>query len=173
MEVFDINTKTQINESIRASEVRLIGEDGSSLGIKKRKEALEIAADAGLDLVNVSPESTPPVCKIIDYGKYKFELQKKDRINRSNQKIITLKEIKLSPTIGDNDLNTKIRNAIKFLQDNHKVRLSIQFRGRAIVHQTVGKDVIERFITSVSAFSVVEQHPSLEGRKMVAQIKPK
>lgn len=172
MEVFIIN-KIEINGRIRAKEVRLIGFEGEQLGIKTIKEALDIAQESGLDLVNVSPEAKPPVCKIIDYGRFKYDQQKKDKLNRGNQKRMELKEIKMNPNIGDNDLQTKIRNAVKFFQDDNKVKASIQFKGRSIVHPEVGRKLMEKFIESCTDFSEVEQQPKMEGRHLVAVLKPK
>ncbi|MCY8619959.1 translation initiation factor IF-3, partial [Bacillus haynesii] len=124
-----------VNEGIRAREVRLIGQNGDQLGIKSRQEALEIASRANLDLVLVAANAKPPVCRIMDYGKYRFEQQKKEKEARKNQKIINLKEVRLSPGIEEHDFNTKLRNAIKFLQKGDKVKASIRFKGRAITHK--------------------------------------
>ncbi|MCY8443141.1 translation initiation factor IF-3, partial [Bacillus spizizenii] len=124
-----------VNEGIRAREVRLIGQNGDQLGIKSRQEALEIAGRANLDLVLVAANAKPPVCRIMDYGKFRFEQQKKEKEARKNQKIINLKEVRLSPTIDEHDFNTKLRNAIKFLEKGDKVKASIRFKGRAITHK--------------------------------------
>ncbi len=132
-----------VNEGIRAREVRLIGPDGSQLGIKTRQEALDLATNANLDLVLVAATAKPPVCRIMDYGKFKYEQQRKDREARKNQKVITTKEIRLSPTIEENDFNTKLRNARKFLEKGDKVKASIRFRGRAITHSKIGKTVLD------------------------------
>ncbi|MEN2450995.1 translation initiation factor IF-3, partial [Bacillus sp. JR_15] len=126
-----------VNEGIRAREVRLIGQNGDQLGIKTRQEALEIATKANLDLVLVAANAKPPVCRIMDYGKFRFEQQKKDKEARKNQKIISLKEVRLSPTIDEHDFNTKLRNAIKFLEKGDKVKASIRFKGRAITHKEI------------------------------------
>ncbi|MFC0187928.1 translation initiation factor IF-3 [Fictibacillus aquaticus] len=162
-----------VNDGIRAREVRLIGADGSQLGIKSRQEALEIAANANLDLVLVAAAAKPPVCRIMDYGKFKYEQQRKDREARKNQKIITTKEIRLSPTIEDNDFNTKLRNARKFLEKGDKVKASIRFRGRAITHSQIGKTVLEKLAKECGDISTVEQHPKMEGRSMFLILAPK
>ncbi|AOT01935.1 translation initiation factor IF-3 [Exiguobacterium sp. Leaf187] len=173
MEVLTISKDLLINESIRAREVRLIGADGAQLGVQSRNEALRLAEEAELDLVMVAPQATPPVCKIMDYGKYRFEMQKKDKETRKNQKVIQMKEVRLSPTIEENDFQTKFRNAKKFLENGNKVKASIRFRGRAITHSEIGKRVLERLATDLSEFGVVEQRPKMEGRSMFLVLAPK
>jgi translation initiation factor IF-3 len=162
-----------VNDGIRAREVRLIGPDGSQLGIKSRQEALDLATNANLDLVLVAPAAKPPVCKIMDYGKFKYEQQRKDREARKNQKVITTKEIRLSPTIEDNDFNTKLRNARKFLEKGDKVKASIRFRGRAITHSQIGKTVLEKLAKECEDLSTVETSPKMEGRSMFLILAPK
>ncbi|EIT84426.1 translation initiation factor IF-3 [Fictibacillus macauensis ZFHKF-1] len=161
-----------VNEGIRAREVRLIGADGSQLGIKTRHEALDIAANANLDLVLVAPNAKPPVCRIMDYGKFKFEQQKKDREARKNQKIVTTKEIRLSPTIEEHDFNTKLKNARKFLEKGDKVKASIRFRGRAITHSQIGKTVLEKLAKECEDIATVEVRPKMEGRSMFLILAP-
>ncbi len=173
MEVLTISKDLLINESIRAREVRLIGADGAQLGVQSRNEALRLAEEAELDLVMVAPQATPPVCKIMDYGKYRFEMQKKDKETRKNQKVIQMKEVRLSPTIEENDFQTKFRNAKKFLENGNKVKASIRFRGRAITHSEIGRRVLERLATDLSEFGVVEQRPKMEGRSMFLVLAPK
>ncbi|MCY1690361.1 translation initiation factor IF-3 [Exiguobacterium sp. SL14] len=173
MEVLTISKDLLINESIRAREVRLIGADGAQLGVQSRNEALRLAEEAELDLVMVAPQATPPVCKIMDYGKYRFEMQKKDKETRKNQKVIQMKEVRLSPTIEENDFQTKFRNAKKFLENGNKVKASIRFRGRAITHSEIGRRVLERLATDLSEFGVVEQRPKMEGRNMFLVLAPK
>ncbi|ASI36037.1 MULTISPECIES: translation initiation factor IF-3 [Exiguobacterium] len=173
MEVLTISKDLLINEGIRAREVRLIGADGAQLGVQSRTEALRLAEEADLDLVMVAPQATPPVCKIMDYGKYRFELQKKDKETRKNQKVIQMKEVRLSPTIEENDFQTKFRNAKKFLENGNKVKASIRFRGRAITHSEIGRRVLERLATDLSEFGVVEQRPKMEGRSMFLVLAPK
>lgn len=162
-----------VNEGIRAREVRLIGPDGSQLGIKTRQEALDLASNANLDLVLVAATAKPPVCRIMDYGKFKYEQQRKDREARKNQKVITTKEIRLSPTIEENDFNTKLRNARKFLEKGDKVKASIRFRGRAITHSQIGKTVLEKLAKECEDLSTVETHPKMEGRSMFLILAPK
>lgn len=162
-----------VNEGIRAREVRLIGSDGSQLGIKTRQEALDLAANANLDLVLVAATAKPPVCRIMDYGKFKYEQQRKDREARKNQKVITTKEIRLSPTIEENDFNTKLKNARKFLEKGDKVKASIRFRGRAITHSQIGKTVLEKLAKECEDLSTVETSPKMEGRSMFLILAPK
>ncbi|WP_114569985.1 translation initiation factor IF-3 [Exiguobacterium flavidum] len=173
MEVLTISKDLLINESIRAREVRLIGADGAQLGVQSRNEALRLAEEAELDLVMVAPQATPPVCKIMDYGKYRFELQKKDKETRKNQKVIQMKEVRLSPTIEDNDFQTKLRNAQKFLEKGNKVKASIRFRGRAITHSEIGKRVLDRLAAELEPYSTIEQRPKMEGRSMFLVLAPK
>ncbi|HBU91507.1 translation initiation factor IF-3 [Bacillus sp. NMCN6] len=162
-----------VNEGIRAREVRLIGQNGDQLGIKTRQEALEIAAKANLDLVLVAANAKPPVCRIMDYGKFRFEQQKKDKEARKNQKIISLKEVRLSPTIDEHDFNTKLRNAIKFLEKGDKVKASIRFKGRAITHKEIGQRVLDRFSEACAEVATVETKPKMDGRSMFLMLAPK
>jgi translation initiation factor IF-3 len=162
-----------VNEGIRAREVRLIDQNGEQLGIKTKNEALEIAARVNLDLVLVAPNAKPPVARIMDYGKFKFEQQKKDKEARKNQKIITTKEVRLSPTIDEHDFNTKLRNAIKFLEKGDKVKASIRFKGRAITHKEIGQKVLDRFAESCKEVAAIEAQPKMEGRSMFLVLAPK
>lgn len=162
-----------LNEGIRAREVRLIDQNGEQLGIKSKNEALEIAARVNLDLVLVAPNAKPPVGRIMDYGKFKFEQQKKDKEARKNQKIISVKEVRLSPTIEEHDFNTKLRNAIKFLEKGDKVKASIRFKGRAITHKEIGQRVLVRFAEACSEVATVESHPKMDGRSMFMILAPK
>ncbi|MFJ5965204.1 MULTISPECIES: translation initiation factor IF-3 [unclassified Bacillus (in: firmicutes)] len=162
-----------VNEGIRAREVRLIGQNGDQLGIKSRQEALEIAAKANLDLVLVAANAKPPVCRIMDYGKFRFEQQKKDKEARKNQKIISLKEVRLSPTIDEHDFNTKLRSAIKFLEKGDKVKASIRFKGRAITHKEIGQRVLDRFSEACAEVATVETKPKMDGRSMFLMLAPK
>ncbi|PRS15679.1 translation initiation factor IF-3 [Bacillus pumilus] len=162
-----------VNEGIRAREVRLIGQNGDQLGIKTRQEALEIATKANLDLVLVAANAKPPVCRIMDYGKFRFEQQKKDKEARKNQKIISLKEVRLSPTIDEHDFNTKLRNAIKFLEKGDKVKASIRFKGRAITHKEIGQRVLDRFSEACAEVATVETKPKMDGRSMFLMLAPK
>jgi translation initiation factor IF-3 len=162
-----------VNEGIRAREVRLIGANGDQLGIKSRQEALEIAQNVNLDLVMVAATAKPPVCRIMDYGKFRFEQQKKDKEARKNQKIISIKEVRLSPTIEEHDFNTKLRNAIKFLENGDKVKASIRFKGRAITHKSIGQRVLDRFSEACKEVSTIESHPKMDGRSMFLVLAPK
>lgn len=162
-----------INESIRAREVRLIGANGDQIGVKSRNEALEMAQNANLDLVMVAPNAKPPVCRIMDYGKFRYEQQKKDKEARKKQKIINIKEVRLSPSIEEHDFNTKLRNARKFLEKGDKVKASIRFRGRAITHKELGQKVLERFAEACADLSAVETKPKMEGRSMFLVLAPK
>jgi translation initiation factor IF-3 len=162
-----------INDEIRAKEVRLIGADGEQLGIVGFREALQMAQDANLDLVNVAPTAKPPVCRIMDYGKFRYEQQKKEKEARKNQKVVELKEVRFSATIDEHDFQTKLRNCVKFLQDGDKVKLSVRFRGREIAHSDIGRRVLERVATEANAHCIVERVPKLEGRSMIMILAPK
>lgn len=162
-----------VNEGIRAPQVRLIGQNGEQVGIKSKQEALDMAQNVNLDLVMVAPNAKPPVCRIMDYGKYRYEQQKKDKEARKNQKIINLKEIRLSPTIEEHDFNTKLRNAKKFLEKGDKVKASIRFRGRAITHSDLGKQVLERLASECGELGEIEAKPKMEGRSMFLVLAPK
>ncbi|WP_203340033.1 translation initiation factor IF-3 [Planococcus beijingensis] len=161
-----------VNDGIRARELRVIDQNGEQLGIKTRNEALEIAARVNLDLVLVAPQAKPPVARIMDHGKFKFEQQKKDREIRKNQKVIVVKEVRLSPSIDDHDFNTKLRNAIKFLEKGDKVKASIRFKGRAITHKEIGQRVLERFAEDCKEVATVEQRPKMDGRSMFLMLAP-
>ncbi|ANU25704.1 translation initiation factor IF-3 [Planococcus versutus] len=161
-----------VNDGIRARELRVIDQNGEQLGIKTRIEALEIAARVNLDLVLVAPQAKPPVARIMDHGKFKFEQQKKDREIRKNQKVIVVKEVRLSPSIDDHDFNTKLRNAIKFLEKGDKVKASIRFKGRAITHKEIGQRVLERFAEECKDVATVEQRPKMDGRSMFLMLAP-
>ncbi|WP_093228293.1 translation initiation factor IF-3 [Thermoflavimicrobium dichotomicum] len=163
----------QVNEAIRAREVRLIGPDGDQLGIKPLKEALKLAQELNLDLVNVAPQAKPPVCRIMDYGKFRYEQSKREKEARKKQKIIQVKEVRLSPTIDENDVQTKLKNVKKFLQKGDKVKLTIRFRGREITHQELGRRVLDRMANEVKDLSEIERHPKVEGRQMIMILTPK
>jgi len=168
-----ISKDMYVNEGIRARELRLIDHNGDQLGVKTRNEALEIAARVNLDLVLVAPQAKPPVARIMDYGKFKFEQQKKDREIRKNQKVINMKEVRLSPTIDEHDFQTKLRNAIKFLEKGDKVKCSLRFKGRAITHKEIGQRVLDRFADECAEVATVEQKPKMEGRSMFLVLQPK
>lgn len=161
-----------INEAIRAREVRLVGANGDQIGVKTKQEALDMAKTANLDLVMVAPNAKPPVCRIMDFGKFRYEQQKKDKEARKNQKVINTKEVRLSPTIEEHDFNTKVRNARKFLSKGDKVKVAIRFRGRAITHSGIGKEVLERLAVECEDIATVETRPKMEGRSMFLILVP-
>lgn len=168
-----INIKElQINEEIRDKEVRVIAADGEQLGVMDAKQALNMATEKGLDLVKIAPQAQPPVCKIMDYGKYKFELAKKEKENRKNQKVINIKEIQLSPSIDTNDFNTKCNHAIKFLKSGDKVKVTVRFRGREVSHSQIGEVLLERFAENTKEVGSVERAAKLEGRNMTMFLAP-
>ncbi|MFC6322213.1 MULTISPECIES: translation initiation factor IF-3 [Companilactobacillus] len=161
-----------INDQIRAKEVRLISETGDQVGVKPRAEAQRLADAASMDLVLMSPGANPPVARIMDYGKYKFELQKKNREARKKQKTVSLKEVRLSPTIEDNDFNTKLNNARKFLSKGDKVKVSLRFKGRAITHKEIGKEVLDRVAEQTKDIANVTTRPKMDGRNMFLMLDP-
>ena len=162
-----------VNEGIRARELRLIDAEGEQLGVRTKQEALKLAEDSNLDLVLVAPKAKPPVAKIMDYGKYRFELQKKQREARKKQKVVNVKEVRLSPTIDTNDFNTKMKNARKFLSKGDKVKVSIRFKGRAITHKDIGRDVHNRFAQATEDVATVESKAKMDGRSMFLMLAPK
>ncbi len=162
-----------INEGIRDREVRVIDQNGGQLGVMPTVRALEMADQAQMDLVKIVPNAQPPVCKLMDYDKYRFEQAKKEREIRKNQKVVILKEVQLSATIEENDVITKAKNAVRFLEEGDKVKVSIRFRGRQITHTEVGMRVMQDFIVRISEVGVVERRPLLEGRHMIMIIAPK
>ena len=161
-----------VNENIRAREVRLIGPNGDQLGIKKIREALQLAQEANLDLVNVAPNAKPPVCRIMYEGKYRYEQSKRDKEARKKQKVITVKEVRLSSNIDEHDFQTKLRNVKKFLRKGDKVKCSIRFRGREITHQNIGREVLNRIAEEVKDEVEIERRPKLEGRSMIMILAP-
>lgn len=162
-----------VNDGIRARELRLIDQDGEQLWVKSKAEALKIAEQANLDVVLVAPNAKPPVARIMDYGKFRFEQQKKEREARKKQKVINVKEVRLSPTIDLNDFNTKLRNARKFLEKGDKVKASIRFKGRAITHKEIGQKVLDRLAEETKDIASVEQQAKMDGRSMFLVLAPK
>lgn len=162
-----------MNGEIRAREVRLVGTDGQQLGIMPLREALRIAQEQGLDLVEVAPQARPPVCRIMDFGKYKYEQSKREREARKKQRIINIKEVKLRPGIEEHDFQVKARNALRFLEDGDKVKVTVMFRGREISHPELGEKLCWRLADQVSEIASVERPPKLEGRNMVMILAPK
>ena len=155
-----------INEQIRDREVRLIGENGEQLGIMSAKDAYKLAKEAELDLVKIAPTAKPPVCKIIDYGKYRYELARKEKEAKKKQKVIEIKEVRLSPNIDENDLNTKMNNARKFLEKGNKVKVTLRFRGREMAHVQQSKHILDDFAQMLGDIAVIEKPAKMEGRSM-------
>ena len=174
LEVFSIATTThEINEQIRDPEVRLISADGEQLGIVAAEEALRIATESGYDLVKIAPNSIPPVCRIMDYGKFRFEQAKKEKEAKKNQRVIEIKEIRMSPGIDTNDFNTKLKNAQKFLADGDRVKVSVRFRGREMAHTEIGADLLKDFADKCIEIANMDKAPKLEGRNMAMFLSPK
>lgn len=155
-----------INEQIRDKEVRVIGEDGEQLGIMSAKEALVLAEEAGVDLVKIAPNAKPPVCRIVDYGKFKYEQTRKEKEAKKKQKVIEVKEVRMSPNIDTNDLNTKINAAKKFLEKGDRVKVTLRFRGREMAHMTQSKYILDDFAKALEEVAVVEKAPKVEGRSL-------
>ncbi len=173
-EVFTIaNAVHQINEEILDKEVRLIGDQGEQLGIMSVDEALRIATERELDLVKIAPGSNPPVCKIMDYGKFRFEQAKKEKEAKKNQRVIEIKEIRMSPGIDTNDFNTKLKNAQKFLNDGDRVKVSVRFRGREMAHTEIGAVLLKDFASQCAEIANMDKAPKLEGRNMSMFLSPK
>ncbi|MBL42831.1 MAG: translation initiation factor IF-3 [Rhodospirillaceae bacterium] len=163
----------RVNDQIEVSSVRLVGSDGGMLGVVDIDKALKLAEENGLDLVEVSPNSDPPVCKILDYGKYKYEAQKKASIARKKQKVIEVKEIKLRPNIDDHDYDIKMKSINRFLDEGDKVKVTLRFRGREMSHQNIGLRVLERVKEDVESIGKIEQFPKVEGKLMTMVVAPR
>ena len=163
----------QLNEEIRDKELRLIGNGGDQLGIMSAEEALRIAGEQGLDLVKISPQANPPVCKLMDYGKYRFEQSKREKEARKNQHVVEIKEIRMSPGIDVGDFNVKLKNAQKFLADGDRVKVSVRFRGREMAHTDIGKKLLDRFAEQCAEVANVDKGAKLEGRNMSMFLSPK
>ena len=163
----------QINEEITDAEVRLLSNDGEQLGIFSAAEAIAKAEEAGLDLVKIAPKATPPVCKIMDYGKFKFEEEKREKEARKKQKVVDVKEIRMTPGIDTHDFNVKVNSAIKFLKSGDKAKVSVRFKGRELAHTAIGNTLLERFAEGCAEFAVVEKQAKLEGRQMIMFLAPK
>ena len=162
-----------INEEIRDREVRVVDQNGEQLGVMSSREALALAEERQLDLVKIAPQARPPVCKLMDYGKYRFEQSKKEREFRKNQKVITVKEVRLSATIEDHDIDVKFKNAVKFLKEGNKVKVTIRFRGRQITHSEIGRQVMNEFADRIKEYGTVDKAPQIEGRNMSMFISPR
>ena len=163
----------QLNEEIRDKELRLIGNGGDQLGIMSAEEALRIADEQGLDLVKISPQANPPVCKLMDYGKYRFEQSKREKEARKNQHVVEIKEIRMSPGIDVGDFNVKLKNAQKFLADGDRVKVSVRFRGREMAHTDIGMKLLDRFAEQCAEVANVDKGAKLEGRNMSRFLSPK
>ena len=162
-----------INEDIREKEVRVVNEQGEQLGIMPTVQALKLAEEQQLDLVNIAPNAKPPVCKLMDYGKYRFEAAKKERDIKKNQKIVETKEVRLSATIEEHDIDVRFKQAVKFLQDGNKVKVSIRFRGRQIAHSEIGEEQMLQFAERIKDYGTVDKKPVVEGRNMTMILVPK
>ena len=167
------NVSYQINEEIKDKEVRLIGEDGEQLGIMSSAEAFQIAVEKELDLVKIAPGSNPPVCKFMDYGKYKFEQAKREKEARRHQHVVEVKEIRMSPSIGINDFNVKLRNGQKFLKEGDRLKVTVRFRGREMAHTNIGEGLLKKFAAECEEFATMDKNPKLEGRHMSIFLSPK
>ena len=166
------DTGPRVNDKIRAPEIRLIGADGDNVGVVSPRRAMELAEEAGLDLVEISPNATPPVCKIMDYGKFKYEQQKRESEARKKQKTIEVKEVKFRPNTDTHDYDVKMRNVFRFLEAGDKVKVTLRFRGREMAHQNLGRDLLERVAEDVKELGKIENMPKMEGRQMVMMIGP-
>lgn len=174
MEVLTISKlEHQLNEEIRDKEIRVIGSDGAQLGVMSSAEALKLAEEKELDLVKIAPNSTPPVCKIMDYGKFRFEQIKKEKEAKKNQRVMEVKEVRMSPGIDVNDFNVKLKNAQKFLKDGNRVKVAVRFRGREMAHTSIGEELLTRFGDSCKDIANVEKSPKLDGRHMIMFLSPK
>ncbi len=165
-------TGPRINDRIRGTEIRLIGAEGENVGVVSPARALEMAEEAGLDLVEISPNATPPVCKIMDFGKYKYETQKKEAEARKKQKIIEIKEVKFRPNTDTHDYEVKMRSVLKFLENGDKVKVTLRFRGREMAHQDLGRNLLERVAGDITEHGKVDNMPKMEGRQMVMMLSP-
>lgn len=162
-----------INEEIRDKEIRLVDENGEQLGIMSAAQALQLADEKQLDLVKIAPQAKPPVCKIMDYGRFCFEQQKREKEARKNQKVISMKEVRLSPTIEEHDIQVRVRDCTRFLQEGNKVKVSIRFRGRMVTHPEIGVGVMNNFFEQVKQYAVMERRPLTEGRSMTMMLAPR
>ncbi|NBB97205.1 MAG: translation initiation factor IF-3 [Alphaproteobacteria bacterium] len=167
------DTGPRVNERIRAPEIRLIGAEGENLGVVKPPQAMMLAEEAGLDLVEISPNATPPVCKIMDFGKFKYEQQKREAEARKKQHVIEIKEVKFRPNTDTHDYDVKMRNVLRFLEGGDKVKVTLRFRGREMAHQSLGAELLNRVATDVEDIGKVENMPKMEGRQMIMMIAPR
>ena len=163
----------ELNEDIRDKEIRLIGSEGEQLGIMSADEALKIADEQGLDLVKISPQAVPPVCKLMNYGKFRFEQSKREKEAKKNQHVVEIKEIRMSPGIDVGDFNTKLKNAQKFIADGNRVKVSVRFRGREMAHTEIGKDLLDKFAEQCAETANLDKGAKLEGRMMSIFLSPR
>ncbi len=166
------DTGPRVNDRIRCPEIRLIGADGENVGVVSPEKGMELAEQAGLDLVEISPNATPPVCKVMDYGKFKYEQQKRESEARKKQKIVEVKEVKFRPNTDTHDYDVKMRNVMRFLEHGDKVKVTLRFRGREMAHQDLGRDLLQRVATDVEGVGKIENMPKMEGRQMIMIIGP-
>jgi len=166
------DTGPRVNDKIRAPEIRLIGAEGENIGVVTPEKAMDLAFEAELDLVEISPNATPPVCKIMDYGKYKYEQQKRESEARKKQKVIEVKEVKFRPNTDTHDYDVKMRNVMRFLEGGDKVKVTLRFRGREMAHQDLGRELLHRVAGDVEGIGKVENMPKMEGRQMIMIIAP-
>ena len=174
LEVFHIaKLEHQLNEEIRDKEIRVIGADGAQLGIMSSADAQRMAYEKDLDLVKIAPNATPPVCKIMDYGKFRFEQMKKEKEAKKNQRVVEVKEVRMSPNIDTNDFNVKLKNAQKFLKEGNRVKVTVRFRGREMAHTSIGEVLLKQFGEQCAEVATVEKNPKLDGRHMTMFLSPK
>ena len=174
LEVFHIGKlEHQLNEEIRDKEIRVIGADGAQLGIMSPADAQRLAYEKDLDLVKIAPNATPPVCKIMDYGKFRFEQSKKEKEAKKNQRVVEIKEVRMSPNIDTNDFNVKVKNAQKFLKEGNRVKVTVRFRGREMAHTSIGEVLLKQFGDACAEMATVEKNPKLDGRLMTMFLSPK
>jgi translation initiation factor IF-3 len=166
------DTGPRVNDRIRSNEIRLIGAEGENVGVVTPQRGIELAEEVGLDLVEISPNASPPVCKIMDFGKFKYEQQKRESEARKKQKTIEVKEVKFRPNTDVHDYDVKMRNVVKFLENGDKVKVTLRFRGREMAHQNLGRNLLERVAADVEEIGKVENMPKMEGRQMVMMIGP-
>lgn len=166
------DTGPRVNDRIRSDSVRLIGAEGENLGVVTPARAMDLAADADLDLVEISPNADPPVCKIMDFGKFKYETQKREAEARKKQKTIEIKEVKMRPGTDDHDFMRKVKDAVKFLENGDKVKVTLRFRGREMAHQNLGREMLEKVVDNIEGIGKIESMPRMEGRQMVMMINP-
>ena len=173
LEVFHIaKLEHQLNEEIRDKEVRVIGDDGEQLGVMSAADAQKLAYEKDLDLVKIAPNATPPVCKIMDYGKFRFEQMKKEKEAKKNQHVMEIKEVRMSPNIDTNDFNVKLKNAQKFLKEGNRVKVTVRFRGREMAHTSIGETLLKQFGEQCAEVATVEKNPKLDGRHMTMFLSP-